>query len=164
MIKPILLILILCSFTGKKNLVEYRKLKWSDFKKVSHLNDASAVCQTGINFSYEISNSEATFNCKAVFYPSESYVVKGKETDWILNHEQRHFDITRYWASVLQKRLELLDNPTENSIQHEFSIVNSEWERMQDAYDLETSHSVDSSNQIYWDRKIEALLLTVTKP
>jgi hypothetical protein len=164
MIKSILLIAFLCSFSGKKNWVEYRKLNWSDFKKISHLIDASAVCQTGIQFSYEITDGAAIFNCAAVFYPSESYVVMGKETAWILNHEQRHFDITRYWAAVLQKRLSLINNPTENSIQSIFSIINSEWERMQDEYDTQTEHSIDSEKQIYWDRKIEALLLSVTKP
>lgn len=158
MIRLIIIFLILCSFSESKNIVKYRELKWSDFKKVSTLIDASAVCQTGIEFSYEISNSGTVFNCISVFYPSESYVIKGKETDWMLNHEQRHFDITKYWASVLQKRLELLDNPTENSIQREFLIVKFEWEQMQDIYDLETSHSIDSVNQIKWDYKIDCLL------
>ena len=144
-----------------KNNIYYdynKKLQWSDFKITKQIKDASAETSTEISYIYEETNQQVSIKVFCSFDKTQSFVAQGKKTDYLLNHEQRHFDISHIFAGFLYKRLEMVNNINELKAKNIYDQIVIEWNNMQDQYDEETAHSINEKEQYNWDIKINQLL------
>lgn len=155
----VLFLLILLSSVPRETPViyynEHPKLTWDDFKKVKQMDDAKAMTSTAISYDYD---SEKGVKVYCVLYSDASYVQTKSMSIYLLNHEQRHFDLTYIYAKKLASKLKLIPNPTENFIKKLYDQTIKEWDIEQDRYDSETDHSISEEKQVGWDFKIDNLL------
>ncbi len=80
------------------------KLKWSDYKgPVNTESDAAASTTTYLAIEYNINRNGFSFKIACSFSKNRSW---GRhKTDYILAHEQGHFDIAEIFARLLNKEM-----------------------------------------------------------
>jgi len=139
-----------------------RPLTWTDFKARPQSN-SSAVAQTssGISFSYSLKTRDdriVDYNAKvqAHFYPNKSWYLIGKANDYVLKHEQLHFDITELYARLFRKRLKSLrvNQNLRQQLANLQNDINKALNESQKHYDLETNHSINRVAQKAWESTI----------
>lgn len=139
------------------------KLTWNDFKGEQHVeSNAVAVTASGITFSYKVRKANSrivdfTPSVEAHFYPDKSWVKLEQADDYILAHEQLHFDITELHVRKLKKQIStlkitqnlgsILDKLHQN-IKKELSV-------MQNKYDSESNNSINKEAQLKWEKFID---------
>jgi hypothetical protein len=141
---------------------EDRPLLWSDFKASPNpAAEAVAITASGLTFAYSISESErgvSSFKAEvsAHFYPDRSWVQMEQATDHVLVHERLHFDITELYARKLRKALSSLtvNRQIAAQLKQTHDRINGELDRMQNAYDFETNHSINIAAQERWEQKV----------
>jgi hypothetical protein len=138
---------------------QYKNLKWSNFEGTAFKTDTlSAGCSIKLKWDYEISKKVIKIRVYSVFSKRESWY---KDTsEYALNHEMGHFNIGEILARRLRQKVsemsgELLDQETIDSIFKEYTNMLFE---MQALYDVETNHSIISSEQTRWNKKIQTEL------
>ncbi len=147
-----------------------QKLTWKDFKGKPDLSgDALAITSSGFGYTAGASNRDGkayiSINVYCYFSKQKSWVIKGKESDYALNHEQHHFDVTWIVANTFFKKLkaakftwnnynQLLDEIYQQSME--------QLENMQNAYDGETRNGRLQNIQLKWNTKIEDMLKGIT--
>lgn len=141
-----------------KAQISYCKLKWTDFKVKQSADNTVSESVTAIGYNYD-GDSKVDVFC--TFDRNESYVVPNAKTDYILNHEQRHFDITYIYAVKFVNELKILSVVNDLEIEKLHSRIIEEKGRMQDKYDNETENSENRQLQSEWDVKIEKLLINL---
>jgi len=139
---------------------EDRRLTWDDFKAPPQkLGSTAAMTTTHLSFAYNITNGKVTYKIDCRFEKNKSWgLVKN---DWILKHEQGHFDIAEIFARKLNKlTYEYQFNRT--SFQKDLDIIYKsvvdEKEKFQQQYDDETDYSRTKTKQEEWLKKIESEL------
>jgi len=175
---------------------ENRKLTWDDFQgNVYSLSpNQGAVIDLDLslrhswkysetsdcNYEFDKISAIAYFGKKSFVRP---WVLESQHSSWILNHEQRHFDITEIHAGKFNEQVasELLGEkfscpsfPTElNSLKSKISTIalkqvreifdeiSRSLKRTQGEYDRDTDHSLDHKSQILWNYKIDSQLKTL---
>ena len=83
------------------------------------------------------------------------------KTDYILAHEQGHFDITEIFARRLNEALQNYQfnkRTFKKDIGQIYQAIVSEKEEYQRTYDAETDHSRNRKVQYDWLEKIDSLL------
>lgn len=138
-----------------------RKLTWADFKaKPNNIGDEAAMTASSIEFGYSATNNKYQFKISCKFYPYRSWSIKKKQNDYILQHEQLHFDITELYTRKLVKLLH--ENiKTKKDVAKLNSIVQNnmkEWNQTQSKYDAETKHSIIEVKQIQWNEYVASEL------
>ena len=151
--------------SNKPNLQEIRysrsvNLKWSDFTPNKNI-EASALSSTAISYDYTESNNSLTIAVHCIFYKKESFFLPNKKTSYLLNHEQRHFDISYIYSIIFIKKLKEYNYLTEDIVKEIYNKTISEWSSFQDEYDLATDNSQDTNMQQLWDKKIDLLLNSI---
>ena len=90
-----------------------------------------------------------------------SWAVKGTKTDELLQHEQRHFDITAIGARELHKRVLELRTDSADELIAEIQVLQTEIQELTDElnelYDDETDHSRKKARQQHWNTNINAV-------
>jgi predicted secreted Zn-dependent protease len=136
---------------------EDRKLTWDDFRgRPSGSPEYVASTNSGISFSYSYSTKNdkviLEYNVQSNFYPELSWYRNGIVTDYILKHEQTHFDISELYARKLRKKIE--EAIFTKNIKEELDAIYSENERQrqqtQHKYDRETEHSKLAEKEFQW--------------
>ena len=89
---------------------------------------------------------------------NNSNVVKESKTDYILNHEQRHFDLSFIYAMKFVDELKKQPTLTLDDIDIIYNKIFNEWTTCQNQYDMETKNSVNKEMQTIWDEKISGQL------
>lgn len=152
-------------FAQSKNeeLLEWsgsRKLTWKDYKAdPDPASDAAASTTSYLAIEYNITSSSFGYKIQSRFSRTRSWGLH--KTDYILGHEQGHFDIAEIFARKLNKKMsEYQFNKKTyqkdlNKIYHE---ILDEKEKMQNDYDKETNHSIKAAKQVEWLKKIKAML------
>lgn len=147
-----------------KSLVYWddRDLEWKDFKgKTPKNSEFVALTHSAIKLTFGGEGTMLTFYIETVFHPESSWKTKNI-SNYILKHEQGHFDITEYHSRLLRKEVsELKFRKQENigkDVEKLFRKHHEEAEKMQEAYDEDTNHSIDKDKQAEWDLKIAELL------
>ena len=150
---------------------EDQKLTWEDFKGQPNPNsDAVALTASGLTFGYSVKTSGRkivgyTSSVEAHFYPDKSWYLRGKADDYILGHEQLHFDITELYARKFRQQLERLVVNQNIRIQmnqiHE--AINEALTKTQKTYDEQTKHSINVDAQKYWNNYIKEELKKLEK-
>src|SRR4030095_8264443 len=136
------------------------KLTLDDFKAAPRqMGSTAAMTTTHLGFSYNVANGKITYKIDCQFEKNKSWgLVKN---DWILKHEQGHFDIAEIFARKLNKDVgEYQFNKA--SFQKDLdaiykSVVDAK-EKFQQQYDDETDYSRNKPKQEEWFKKIESEL------
>ena len=136
---------------------ENRKLTWDDFKaEPLKMGSTVAMTTTHLGFSYSFANSKITYKIDCWFDKNKSWgFVKN---DWILKHEQGHFDIAEIFARQLYKSVSeyQYDKTTfQKDLNAIYKSVVEGKEKYQQQYDAETDHSRNKTKQEEWFKKIE---------
>ncbi|MBI5857608.1 MAG: DUF922 domain-containing protein [Sphingobacteriales bacterium] len=166
--KCILLILLLIpsalfAQSADEEMLEWnasKKLTWNDYQsKPEPQSDAAASTTTYLKIEYNISSNSFGYKINSWFSKTRSW---GRyKTDFILLHEQGHFDIAEIFARKLNKRMSEYKfnwNTYNKDLKRIYDDIMHEKEEMQDEYDNETNHSINKEKQEEWLKKIEELL------
>jgi len=133
------------------------RLSWEDYKgKPGGYADAAAITSTALGMEYHLRGSKLSFKITCRFSKNKSW---GKHrTEYILQHEQGHFDITEIFARKLAKELlayKVKRKTLEQDIADIYNRVMREKEEFQDRYDEGTDYSRNNRKQAEWLQKIE---------
>jgi len=150
---------------------ENYKLTWSDFRGVpNNQTDAVAITASGITFSYSIKKTTNKVHgfrtlVKAHFYPEHSWCKKDMVDSHILKHEQLHFDITELHARLFRQQITKLkpNLDLDNQLNQLHQSINEQLSLMQNSYDKETNHSINTEAQIKWQESIARQLKALEK-
>lgn len=137
-----------------------RKLTWDDFLCAPQKQgDAVASTSTSLGLSYQVKNGLLTYRITCGFSKLKSW--GSLKTDYILAHEQAHFDITELHARKLYNALLQYNFNKENfkdDISKIYEQIVQEKENMQATYDRETDHSRLKQHQAAWLNAIDGML------
>lgn len=142
---------------------EGRKLSWEDFKsKTNILKGAEVVAFTNCGWEY---SAKTTTNPKApveikiltVFNSEKSWKDVMRINDYILLHEQKHFDIAEMYARKFRMQV---SEKIKTSADHKklfnnlYKNILAEYKNFQRKYDAETDHGNNKEKQDYYNNFI----------
>lgn len=137
-----------------------RKLAWDDFLcEPKKEGEAVASTSTSLGLSYKVRDNQLSFHISCDFSKEKSW--GALKTDYILAHEQAHFDITEVHARKLYEAMYNYQyNPLtfKTDIAALYNSIVKEKEDMQEAYDRQTDHSRQKTRQKEWLDKINTML------
>jgi hypothetical protein len=139
-----------------------RPLNWKDFlDKPNSTSRNNAVIFTSLamegNPFMEDGVLVLPLEVKVYMLPGSSWVRNEGKNDYSLNHEQRHFDVTRIVGNRLIKKLKALKlNPDnyEAEVNDAFFDSYREMNKLQEIYDARTRHGLDNA-QYHWNTIID---------
>ena len=139
---------------------ENRLLTWEDFQsKPERRTEAVASTSTSLGLSYQLTSGDLSYDVTCAFSKVKSWGTL--KTDYILAHEQGHFDITEIYARKLHHALaayKLKSRTYQQDIARIYQQIVKEKERLQELYDNQSDHSRNKRVQENWEEIIEALL------
>ena len=147
-----------------------RKLIWPDFKGVADAkSDAAAITASGFGFISGVKYSNGKVNIDISVYcyfgKNNSWVRPGKESDYALNHEQHHFDITYIATCLFMQKLKAAQFTWQNYndvLNRIYTESSKQLEKMQNDYDGQTRNGQLERAQAAWNTKIEKQLAGLT--
>jgi hypothetical protein len=134
----------------------HKKLIWDDFRQSPDPGSPNAALTSAvIKYDFAFSSTEGLkFHIRCQFDKNKSW---GRvKTDYILTHEQGHFDIAEIFTRKLNKAFKEY-TPTSNLKQDIYKIygeVMHQFHEVQEQYDRETNFSINHPQQVEWSRKI----------
>lgn len=134
-----------------------RKLTWDDFRgKPNKLSPNEALTDSGMSIELKCDGktSEAVIKC---FYNPKKSWTKSTDSEYLLRHEQLHFDITELFVRKLRKELSKFGDDCQKlnkSIESYYNSNYREYVNYQDRYDKESNHSLNKEKQAYWEQKV----------
>jgi hypothetical protein len=137
-----------------------RKLRWADYlSEPDSRSGAAASTSTLIGFEYHVRDSKLTYTITCKFSKTKSW---GRyKNDYILSHEQGHFDIAEIYTRKLVMALRIYSfDPSgyKNDLRKIYSDIMNDKEKFQQRYDSETDYSRNKLNQEEWLKNIKLLL------
>jgi hypothetical protein len=138
-----------------------RRLAWEDFKSSPDDNSGNAALTSStIGFKYNYDTEKGfTYSISCLFEKNSSW---GRvKTDYILSHEQGHFDIAEIYARKLYKTVQAFRfNPrtAPKEVPAMYHQIIKDLAVRQAEYDSETDFSRDKDEQAAWLLKIRAEL------
>ncbi|MDR5590762.1 DUF922 domain-containing protein [Christiangramia sp. SM2212] len=136
---------------------ENRQLSWEDFKAEPDNSIAySANTNSGIGYSWNYSTAsgipEFQHEVYTNFYPNLSWVKDIQNEEYLLAHEQLHFDISELHARKLRKILESYEigRNIRQDLKRLYNVVESDRVAMQNRFDKETAHSENKTAELKW--------------
>jgi predicted restriction endonuclease len=140
-----------------------RKLVWENFTGIPVVQSrASAITTSGFGYeaNIEYSDDAGALQIKlyCFFNKKSSWVKAGKKTRYILEHEQKHFDITYIGACSFLNELSKMKLTTRNynaELEKVYRKCYREMQAMQDAYDNETKNGQLEDIQSQWNARID---------
>ena len=144
---------------------EDRKLTWEDFQgEPSGPADFVASTNSGVSFSfsYKERNGVGTisYTVASNFYPALSWYRSSRVNEYILEHEQLHFDISELCARKLRKALSEIPEDRNFKANSEVVYQANEAHRreLQEQYDSDSDHSNVKEEEYKWRTYIAAQL------
>jgi hypothetical protein len=148
------------------------KLVWSDFSG-NATNDNSIVAALtvsgfGYNANIKTINGKGQLNISVYCYfnKNKSWVKPGKNTAYILLHEQHHFDVSYIAAAIFVDKLQSTKFTTANYTATLTSLYNescSIMNKMQNDYDGQTKNGQVKDEQARWNALINSRVNSITK-
>ena len=135
-----------------------KNLTWQDYAIFYGSRREAALTATEISYNINYTEDAMNINVTCVFDKSRSNVVSYYRNDYILNHEQKHFDISFIYAMKFIDELKRQSTLTYEIINEIYSKIFDEWTAFQNKYDEETKNSVSKEMQLIWDQKINQQL------
>ena len=151
--------------SSKSDTIYYdfnKKLSWSDFQgRPDENNPAGAITASGFAFDSQMNSDGKVINLTisifTFFTKSDSWKKPQINSDYHLEHEQHHFDITRLSTQNFLDDVSKAHFTKENYntlLTSIFDKCYKENNELQQRYDLETRHSLDVQKQMEWNKKI----------
>ena len=151
---------------NEKSLIFYdnnKKLIWDDFKARPDDNmNAAALTDAGFGYGSTFSNadgkSELTITVYCDFDEKDSWVKPIGRNDYILKHEQHHFDISYICTLLFIKKLRETKFTSSNYnklIREAYQETAANMTSMQNQYDAETHNGILKDKQEEWSNKID---------
>lgn len=138
-----------------------RPLTWKDFTGRPRFNNFAASIFASISYEGNswIEEGEVIVDLvfKTYMLKSSSWV-RGTNNSYGLNHEQRHFDIAKIIVERLKEKVETLDLQPHNydrKVSFHYLEAYREMNELQERYDRETAHGMNSRAQESWDTWID---------
>lgn len=148
-----------------------RPLSWSDFqsKTGSSKFDAEVFPTMGYDEQTEVIKGIVIVHIamKVSLPKSACWVKSGGQSNYALNHEQRHFDIAKIAAIYFEQKLNAAHLPVNNYdgfINVDYLDAYRQMTDMQKKYDEETRHGSDESAQHRWNDLIDSKLHPINNP
>ena len=159
-LKILSLSLVMLFSVSQSNLIQWsadRKLTWADFKASPDKNSTNAALTSSrINIDFGYNSSGLKYNIKCRFDQNLSW---GRiKNDYILAHEQGHFDIAEIHARRLHKSLKAYKfnvRTVGKDVNEIYGAVMKEHHAYQSLYDNETDYSRNAEKQAQWREKID---------
>jgi hypothetical protein len=137
-----------------------KRLAWDDFLcEPKRGSDAVASTSTSLGIAYQLTDGQLKYHITCNFNKEKSWGLL--KTDYILAHEQGHFDITEIFARKLSEALQNYQfnkRSFKRDISQIYQSIVDQKEAFQKQYDGETDHSRNRRMQYDWLEKIESLL------
>jgi len=134
-----------------------RRLNWSDFQgKIPDSTVLSAATSVRLKLKYEINKKLISVQLVCFLAKKESWY---KDTsNYLLNHEQTHFDIGELVIRMMRKQIDSLSNTKAKfsikEIETMYDSYFNKLKEMQDLYDNETNHSRNFDAEIRWENSV----------
>jgi len=160
MARSFLFLLLFVPFTRQPgHLIDWnatRKLTWSDFLgNPDNNNENAALTCSNINFKYGYGTAGFNFTISCRFDKRQSW---GRiKNDYVLAHEQGHFDLAEIYARKLNKALKEYhynERTVSKDVSKIYQDLMDEHHKVQNDYDVETDHSLNKDKQQTWFKKI----------
>ena len=139
-----------------------RRLNWDDFKAQPNGQTLTgAVTHSTIKVMPEANKwtGRVTVVVQAVFACNKSWArEKAKESDYLLNHEQRHFDIAELYARKIRQALAEERITIKNYKEVRATIIQPlfrEYVKFDEEYDHQTVHGLNKETQSVWNNRID---------
>ncbi len=133
-----------------------RKLTWNDFiGKPDKNSPNAALTSSAINIDFTYGTDGLKYNLRCRFNKNTSWVKV--KNDYILSHEQGHFDITEIFARRLYKALKEYkynDATVKDDVNRIYDNSMHQLHDTQVQYDRETNSSLNTVKQAEWLKKI----------
>lgn len=160
--------------TAASPSIPYKKaelLKWNDFNGIPKpLSNEVANTSAGFGYSmnFRSKGDEALLNIvvTCTFSPNESWVKNDYKNDYILNHEQHHFDIAYIQTMRFIETLKATSFTTKDykkQIEQLYNQGQIDLGQLQAIYDGETKHSQLNDEQSKWNKKVETQIKAFSK-
>ena len=137
-----------------------RRLTWNDYKaRPEPESDAAASTTSYLAIEYNISSSSFGYKIQSRFSKTRSWGLH--KTEYILSHEQGHFDIAEIFARKLNKKMSeyrFNKRTYQQELNKIYQDILDEKEKLQNDYDKETNHSINKEKQAEWLMKIAVML------
>lgn len=140
-------------------------LSWEDFQAKPDKNSSfQANTNAGLSYSWNLRNENGVVSLRyevfSYFNPESSWVVPSSKSDYLLSHEQLHFDITELHARKLRKvlaslKVEQLGKDPKRVLNSFYSRIEKERALMQQKYDRETNHSLNKEAEARWQKYVK---------
>ncbi len=174
--KLLLLVLLLANssfvFTQNEDDILWHpktQLTWDDFQGKPQANHfAAALTNASIQFAMKFEDNVYKIDTRVFFKKKTSWVKEKGKNDYILKHEQIHFDIFEVYARRFRKALLELDatlppKKFSKKMVKTFKKHQKMLLKAQKQYDRETEHSIKKEPQAAWNRKVEEELKNTWK-
>jgi hypothetical protein len=140
-----------------------RKVVLDDFTpktKSSGRFAAAIFTSMGYQAFVKMSNDTIYLNLEVKVYQIKgmSWILESEKTQYVLDHEQTHFNITQLVAEKFKERLHeeaLPPQDYDSRIQFLYLDYYRMINRMQNIYDDETRHGVNKTEQARWEKYVE---------
>ncbi|MEO6539321.1 MAG: hypothetical protein ABIT07_03060 [Ferruginibacter sp.] len=148
-----------------------KRLDWPDFKGAPNTGgNIAAITTSGFGYKASMKNNgskgQLNIGIYCYFNKDKSWVKSNKKTDYILNHEQHHFDISFIAANLFADKLK----NTSVTITNCNSLLPALYKeccdlmnKMQDDYDGQTKNGQVKEIQEKWDSFLNKKLATFIK-
>lgn len=139
-----------------------RPLNWKDFMGAPSVLSRWAA-QIFTSFGFEARSSvnnrvlELRVKTKVWMDKTISWVRQDAKNDYVLDHEQLHFDITRLTAERFRRHLKSISFSSEDfssEIQYQYIEFYRKHTELQQRYDEETSHGINKPQQAEWVKRV----------
>lgn len=163
------LILLFCLLTvhaifGQKIIwQEDRKLAWDDFKSpVSRKSNPDVVAYTHCGWEYSVIKSSnpkspVKIEITTIFNEDRSWKDTKRINDYILLHEQKHFDIAELFARKLRKEVVekiKTSGDYDKNFKAVYSKITTDYKNFQISYDKITEHGMNKEKQAEYNALI----------
>ncbi|NMR32775.1 DUF922 domain-containing protein [Chryseobacterium aquaticum] len=157
--KYVFLILFLTSGQLWSQRIEWkedRKLVWSNFKSnKNNQHGKDIVAYTHCGWVYSVVKSSnpkggAKVNIETIFNEDKSWKDDTRITDYVLNHEQKHFDIAEIYARKIRKEIISkikTSGDYDRNFQTIYSRILKDYRNFQALYDGVTEHGMNKEKQ-----------------
>lgn len=136
------------------------RLTWSDYHgSPDPQSDAAASTTTYLGVDYHFTSNGFSYKIDSRFSKTRSWGLY--QTEYILSHEQGHFDIAEVFARKLHKKMSEYQFDRKNyqkDLKKIYEDIIEEKEETQNNYDKETRHSINKQKQYEWLEKIDQML------
>lgn len=166
-------IVVFCSllsiqvFGQKISWREDLKLKWENFQSpINGRTHSDVVAYTHCGWEYSViksSNPKAAieFNIETIFNEDKSWKDTKRINDYVLLHEQKHFDIAEIFARKLRKEVKekiKTSSDYDKYFKGIYNKISNDYKNFQIAYDKATDHGINKEKQAEYNELISSEL------